>query len=774
MPAIPSITFISIALRNFGRHRLRNLMTVFAVSIAVAMVIGVSITFESMTLQYQKTLGTAAGGVDIIVRPSDEFGAMDETVVDEVREIDGVVAVAGRVSIEAKLSTERKTRYAWITGITQDDFAYNDASFTNVNGTKELGAWDIVIDSRFKASIGDNVTLKDFTFKIVGVLSTGIFGGISPFGKATYYCYVNYRTAQQLFSMNEQVSFIFVKVANPAIISLVGERIREELPDYHISETRRREKVASHIAGFQDTLRILSYVPLTICCIICFNTAYANVIERRREIGILQSLGTGQFQIFSLFFYESLFIGLVGASVGLVLSGLIAYLFLENLSSVLMLGRSGLAGPDLDLALKGFGLGLASPILGGMIPAISAGFSRIVGNLNPRAGGRPNSIRIVMLAFFGSFLVYLGYRVTPEMALYSLEGFDIFSAVLVSSGIILIAATLLGPLSLVLRIFILPIVKNLSIIPARNITRSRTRNVLAFSLIAICLSFSVLVQGLQGVASTGIEKTVRKFFTADAVVSSDDGIPLKYLDEVKRIGNGEMIENLAPAMFITLTIYSKGQSSNVWREIEHETRIMTVDPSSFLPMINITLVEGSRRTPEDILLGDRNCLLTRSLAEKLDVKVGNRLAINITEELLIDEAWVEVTSLHKINVAGIISDLDLPYLWIGGRPLDEVLMISYNSLTDLFKFSVEPIDTDFTNFLLVDVDPQFESRLDDVKRVLLERYEDRWGVQVFTREDMAAQMKKNIDGILLVFGLCIYFSLAIAALGDEPCVDEYY
>lgn len=740
-------------------------MTVFAVSIAVAMVIGVSITFESMTLQYQKTLGTATGGFDIIVRPSDEFGVMDESMVDDVRKVDGVVDVAGRVSIEARVHTELKTRYAWITGVTLDDFAYHDASLTNVDGTKELGAWDIVIDSRFRALIGDTVEVKGFTFKVVGILSTGVFGGISPFGRTTYYCYVNYRTAQQLFGMTDQVSFIFVKVANPAVIPLVSERIRKELPDYSISETRREGKIASYIAGFQETLRVLSYVPLAICCIICFNTAYSNVVERRHEIGVLQSLGAGQLQIFSLFFYESLFIGLVGATVGLVLSGLIAYLFLENLSAVLMLGRSGLVGPDLDTAFSGFGIGLASPILGGMIPAISAGFSRIVSNLNPRAGGRPSRIRIIAFALIGSILVYLGLEVTPELAFYSLEGFDIFSAALVASGIILVAASLLGPLSLVLRIFILPIVKNLSVIPTRNLTRSRTRSVLAFSLIAICLSFSVLVQGLQGAASTGVEKTVRRFFTADAVVSSDDGIPLKYLDELKRVSNGEMIEGLAPAMFITLTMYSKGQSSNVWREIEHQTRIMGIDPRSFLPMINVTLVEGSHRTPEDILLGNRNCLLTRSLAEKLDVKVGNRLAINITEEVLIDEVWVEVVSLHKINVAGIISDLDLPYLWIGGRPLDEVLMISYDSLTDLFRFSVDSVDTDFTNFLLVDVKPRYESNLDDVKRVLLERYESRWGLQVFTREDMAAQMKKNIDGIISVFGICIYFSLAIAALG---------
>ena len=765
MPQIPSTTFLLIALRNFGRHRLRNVLTVFAVSIAVAMVIGVSITLESVTFQYQRTAATAAGGVDIIVRSSDEFGTMDESVVDSIRKVGGVAAVAGRVTIESKVHTERKTRYAWVTGVSQDDFGYNDASFTNVNGTKELGSWDIVIDSRFKVSIGDNVTVKGFTFRVAGILSTGIFGGISPFGKTTYYCFIDYRTAQQLFEMNKKVSVVFVKAANPAMIGLVSERIRGELPGCVVSEMRRREKTSSYVASFQRILTILSYVPLAICCIICFNTAYASVIERRREIGILQSLGAGHLQILSLFLYESLFIGLIGATVGLVLSGLIAYLFLESLSTILMLGRSGLVGPDFDLTLLGFGVGLASPILGEMIPAFAASSSKIVGNLTPRAGRRPNNVRFIMLASVGSLLVLLGLGVTPQLAIYSVEGVDIFSMALVASGSIIVAAVLLGPLSSVLRIFIFPIARSLSLIPTRNVTRSRTRSVLAFSLIAICLSFTVLIQGLQGVTLTGIEKTVHRLFTADVVVSSDDGIPLKYLDELKRVGDGQMIESLAPAVFMMQTIYSRGQASNVWREIELETWVMAVDPSSFLSMVNVTLIEGGGRTPEDILLGNRNCLLTQSLAEKLDVKVGNRLAINVTDEVLIDEKLVELVALHKIKVAGIISDLGLPYLWIGGRPMDEVLMISYDSLADLFKFSVDPIDTSFTNFLLIKARSSYENNLSKIKQVLLDRYEDRWSLQIFTREDMVAQMKKSIDSLVLVYDMCISFSLLIAGLG---------
>jgi ABC-type lipoprotein release transport system permease subunit len=605
-------------------------MTVLAVSIAVAMVIGVSITFESMTLQYQKTLATAAGGVDIVVRSSSEFGKMDEAVIGDVREVDGVAAAAGRVTVETKVHTERKTRYAWVTGVSEDDFAYNDPSFTNVDGTKKLGTWDIVIDSRFKASIGDDVDLQGFTFRVVGVLSTGVFGGISPFGKTTYYCFINYKTAQQIFGMNEEVSFIFIKAVNPAVITLVSQRIRERLPDYVVSEMRQREKTSSYITNFQRVLRILSYIPLAICCIICFNTAYSNVIERRREIGVFQSIGAGRLQIFSLFFYESLLTGLVGATIGLILSGLIAYLFLETFSTVLMLSRSGLAGPDLDLSLLGFGMGLASPIVGGMIPAVNASSSKIISNLNPRTGGRPNNLKIAMLAGIGSLLILLGLGVTPQLALHSFEGVDIFSTILVAAGTIIVAATLLGPLSMVLRIFIFPIVKNLSHIPARNVTRSRTKSVLAFSLIAICLSFSVVVQGLQGVTLAAVENTVRRLFTADVVVSSDDGVPLKYLDELGKVGNGEMIESLAPAMFIMQTMYSRGQSSNVWREIEYETRVMTVDPNSFLSMVNVTLIEGNGKTPKDILLGNRNCILTRSLAEKLDVKLGDRLALNIT------------------------------------------------------------------------------------------------------------------------------------------------
>ncbi len=65
------------------------------------------------------------------------------------------------------------------------------------------------------------------------------------------------------------------------------------------------------------------------------NTLALNVLERRREIGVLRSLGTDNRQLIFLFLAEGLGLGVLGWLLGLVLGWGMGYLFVNALSSTL-------------------------------------------------------------------------------------------------------------------------------------------------------------------------------------------------------------------------------------------------------------------------------------------------------------------------------------------------------------------------------------------------------------------------------------------------------
>jgi putative ABC transport system permease protein len=131
------------------------------------------------------------------------------------------------------------------------------------------------------------------------------------------------------------------------------------------------ENVNSVLLGVQIFVYIISGISLLVGGIGIMNTMYTSVLERTKEVGIMKSIGAKNSAVFSLFFIESGFLGLVGGSIG----ALIGYGAATGLAFVgkLALGSeliSAHVSPQLI-----FGALLFSFIIGsffGTLPAIQA------------------------------------------------------------------------------------------------------------------------------------------------------------------------------------------------------------------------------------------------------------------------------------------------------------------------------------------------------------------------------------------------------------------
>ena len=87
-----------------------------------------------------------------------------------------------------------------------------------------------------------------------------------------------------------------------------------------MNRRQKRDRLYAELQSFTDTL-----IPLVLagCALLIGLLAFLNVRERQAEVGILRAIGLRSSQIYFIFLSKALFIGVLGALVGLPLGHLV-------------------------------------------------------------------------------------------------------------------------------------------------------------------------------------------------------------------------------------------------------------------------------------------------------------------------------------------------------------------------------------------------------------------------------------------------------------------
>ncbi|KAF0217107.1 MAG: hypothetical protein FD174_3408 [Geobacteraceae bacterium] len=225
------------------------------------------------------------------------------------------------------------------------------------------------IAGQFKLKPGDELTIRGEKFPVSGVLKeTG--------GKDDIAVYLPLSVAQKLYGVGEMVSFIAIKVDDIAKIDAYILQIQETANVAVVSDKQLLRSVLSIVGTVSMTLQLIAAVAVLAAAFGIINTMMTAVSERKREIGILQAIGAPQGTIFSLFFLESGFYGLLGGVFGVV-GGLFFSLFAspyisQNEFTTLIKG-SDLAGAlDARIVLGSIIFSVVVSLVSGVYPAWKA------------------------------------------------------------------------------------------------------------------------------------------------------------------------------------------------------------------------------------------------------------------------------------------------------------------------------------------------------------------------------------------------------------------
>lgn len=176
------------------------------------------------------------------------------------------------------------------------------------------------IAKQFQLKPGDEFTVRGKPLPVIGVLrEAGTKDDIATF--------IPLPLAQQIYAVQDKVSFIAVQVANLERIEAVSLKIQEVANVAVVSDKQLVASILSIVGTVGAAMQAVAAVGVLAAAFGIVNTLLTAVYERRREIGILQALGSPQRTLFLAFMLESGLYGLLGGLLGAGLGVLGAWLF---------------------------------------------------------------------------------------------------------------------------------------------------------------------------------------------------------------------------------------------------------------------------------------------------------------------------------------------------------------------------------------------------------------------------------------------------------------
>ncbi|MDD4603411.1 MAG: ABC transporter permease [Bacteroidales bacterium] len=172
------------------------------------------------------------------------------------------------------------------------------------------------VAKRLKLAVNSRINILGKEFKVVKLLpETGTIDDDRIFA--------NLRDVQQLLKLENQVSAIEIMGCCNAISEGLLGQLRNILPDTRV--TTIGQIVSTQI----ETNQLMKKVTLVMLIIIFFvggisigNYIWANVNERKREIGILRMMGAKRSTIYKMFLLKALILGIAGGILGFLLGTL--------------------------------------------------------------------------------------------------------------------------------------------------------------------------------------------------------------------------------------------------------------------------------------------------------------------------------------------------------------------------------------------------------------------------------------------------------------------
>jgi putative ABC transport system permease protein len=363
-----SLSFTGFIWKNLRRRRLRTLLTLGGISMAVGAFVG--LVGFSRSFEQQWTQIYSSSRTDIAVIHGTFLNtSLDESATDKVKVLSLVDQAAPAIINEMDLTSDQNALvYGWKASEYQIDSVKVVSGQRFHDGQPEVMLGD-VLAQELKKKPGDTLEVEGTTFTV-----TGVYHGASALEADAVIMPLD--ELQKLSSVEGKVSTIDVRLkpAPPGeawdhYMKRAQEQIEAALPGLRAIPAAERASDNQFVKLAQASAWGTSTLALLIGILGIANTMVMSVFERTKEIGTLRALGWKRQQILALIEVESATLGLGGGVLGLLL-GWFALRVLASLPQTASFVSANLEWPLLVQAMV---IAVLSGLVAGAVPAWRAG-----------------------------------------------------------------------------------------------------------------------------------------------------------------------------------------------------------------------------------------------------------------------------------------------------------------------------------------------------------------------------------------------------------------
>ncbi|MGB9854622.1 MAG: ABC transporter permease [Candidatus Bathyarchaeales archaeon] len=448
------------AVKDVSRRKIRTFLVIIALSFSIAIMVSIpagvianqeatqNISEEYSTLisDIQKEINKTSTLIEVRASsgrptsmpsgaPPSGFGQqgttfINETVVDEIRSIEGVKGIVPFIEVSSEETTNEtmntprgsftisRPLYT-IIGVPLNASLIESYTIlpTNITAGRNLYEGDsgvLIISSNLsdylRVSVGDKVEVYGEYFSVVGIYeptvqttteARAVYGNI--FTSQMRSVYMNISDLQRISDNMGNVSRLDVYAEDVSYVDGIAEVIKTAYPELYVTTykdrlqnlERTQEMYQTTLENAESTLSQMQTVAfqeiviviVATSLIVLFTMLYS-VRERTKEIGILKAIGFSNWNVMSQFMLEgilvSLIAGVVGIAMGIVGAPLLSSLLLPSVNPFPTqqqrfpgqtvnvgtdLSQSVTAVPDLTTILLVFGVAVALGAIGSLYPA---------------------------------------------------------------------------------------------------------------------------------------------------------------------------------------------------------------------------------------------------------------------------------------------------------------------------------------------------------------------------------------------------------------------
>lgn len=309
---------LELVVANLKVRPFRTLISVIGVALGVVLVVLFTGLARGMTQEMAKRATNWKAEI-VFSRP----GGMDLTSstlnvsTAYVEKLDQIEGVQSTTPVGRYITPSSKGRFGiqQLDGIIWEQFAaMNEMEL--IEGRAPQAHDEAIVDERQMRDdhlkLGDTIELfGNKPYKVVGVFSP-------PSGSRIK---ISLAAMQEALEVNDKCTYILVKVRDGADPAAVAARINEALPGNTVSLSSDIVTDAQErIPALNTFLRILVGLGAFVSVIFVLLSMYTTITERRKEIGILKSMGASKGFIMRTIEGEAFLIGALGVLLGLAVA----------------------------------------------------------------------------------------------------------------------------------------------------------------------------------------------------------------------------------------------------------------------------------------------------------------------------------------------------------------------------------------------------------------------------------------------------------------------